>query len=270
MATVAGPFERRVNADHGENEPQGERPRVAHEDLRRRPVVAQEADAGAGGGGHENYRQRVAVDERIDQEARRDDRHDAAGQSVEPVDEVDGVGDADDPQYRQHLAEHPQVDTAAARQAQHVECPAGADQKHRGRRLQQELVERRHAQQVVDHAEHEDEERAEGEGDQLGASDLQAPVTPLDHGHAAGAERQADGDGDPAHARHHVGLPLAPPRPVNRAQRVGRAHHDRDDDVGHQTGDDGGQHGGEEESGFHGVSKSIAVDALGLEIAKCG
>ena len=85
--------------------PSSSAPAVAHEDPRRVEVVGQEPEADAE---HDDRDQRADV--RLGQQAElvealaveeeraRRDGDDAGGQPVEPVDEVDGVGHADQPQ----------------------------------------------------------------------------------------------------------------------------------------------------------------------------
>ena len=85
-------------------QPEQERPGTDHEDLGRVEVAGQEAQADARDHGDERAdvvaRQvaEVLQVEPVDGERPRGDGHHAGGQAVEAVDQVDGVGDGDDPQ----------------------------------------------------------------------------------------------------------------------------------------------------------------------------
>ena len=88
-------------------QPEQQRARVAHEDPRRVEVVGQEAEADAEhDDGHERadvgLRQQPELVEAlaVEEERAGRDGDDAGGETVEAVDEVDGVGQPDEPQHR--------------------------------------------------------------------------------------------------------------------------------------------------------------------------
>ena len=94
--------------DGGHEQAQEQRAGIAHEGPGRVEVVGQEADAHPEGD-HGDERAEVVgreiaqVDEAqaVDGEGAGRDGHDPGGEPVEAVDEVDGVGDDDDPQRRE-------------------------------------------------------------------------------------------------------------------------------------------------------------------------
>ncbi len=73
---------------------------VPHEDLGRVQVIGQKADAGAGQGGHQDGHLGLGHRQGDDQQGHGADGGHAAGQAVQPVDQVDGVGDGHDPDAR--------------------------------------------------------------------------------------------------------------------------------------------------------------------------
>ncbi len=231
-------LDRGVEAHRGEQEAQGQRARVPHEDPRRLPVVAQEPEAGARHRRHQEDRAPVAERHGVDQQARGDDRHHPAGEAVQAVEQVDRVGHPDDPEHRHDLREHPEVDRSQAGHAQGVDPPAHGDQQRRGGDLDQELLPGRDADHVVDHPDQEHQARRQGEGDGGGARDLGRERHPLGQDRAAAGRRQPPDDRHPAQAGHRPGLELALAGVVeglDRDRDPGDEGHQR---VRHQAGDE--------------------------------
>jgi hypothetical protein len=163
-----GRLEQPVERERGEQEAERERARVAHEDLRRVVVVAQEAERGAADDGGQGGRVRAQEGRGEDRERGRGDRHDAGGQRVHAVDEVHEVGHAGDPQHRQGIGQPAQVVVADERQGDVAERDVVArDGDERQQRHAGELAARAQAAQVVVQAERGDAERAEQDPDVL-------------------------------------------------------------------------------------------------------
>ena len=111
---------------HGHGAAEAERTDVAHEDLGRMRVVPEEAEAGAGHGAAEDGelggarvarelqilgKLRVAAGVGEDREGAGGDHHEADGEAVQAVGEVDGVGRED---------HHQRHEDAEGRDAEHV------------------------------------------------------------------------------------------------------------------------------------------------------
>ena len=105
-----------------EDVPQQQSARVAHENLCRIKVIRDKADAGAAQRGE--YRRNIAVgvgnEHRHDEHSQRCDGGNAAGKSVKPVDEINGVCAADYPQYRHGDGKYADGDGLRARYMQGI------------------------------------------------------------------------------------------------------------------------------------------------------
>ena len=88
-------------AEAADEDPDEEAAGVAHEDRGRVEVVDEEAEEGADDDGGERRAFRIAVRDVEHQPEPGGERSDAGGQPVHVVEEVDGVGDPDDPDQRQ-------------------------------------------------------------------------------------------------------------------------------------------------------------------------
>ena len=220
-----------------EQEAQRQGARIAHEDFRRLPVVAQEAQARTRHRRHQEHGPRVALQDRIAEEAGGDDGHHAAGQTVETVDEVDGIGHSDDPDDRQDSTEPAEPHLAEHRQPEHLERPAYPHQQPGRGELDEELLGGRNADQVVDHTNQEDQAGAHGQGHHLAAVHS-LPLAPARQGGQRHAQAEAGHDGDAPQARHRTRLMFTVAVwVVEGAQGERETRHGRHHDVGEQSGD---------------------------------
>jgi hypothetical protein len=139
-----------VHAHHrecGQQKTDEHRPGVTEEDVGARPVVRQEADArSAERGGDDGHGELVRA--QIDHgERQRRDRPDAGAQPVHVVEEVDGIGDADDPQRgerddRQRRPVQEEVEPDTQQRQAHAGHAGGSH-------LPEKLVPRREAADVI-------------------------------------------------------------------------------------------------------------------------
>ena len=94
-------LEQALNGHRSQNKAQKGRARVPHKDLGGVEVIGQKARTGTGQGRHEDGHLGLGHNEGDDQQGGGADGGHAAGQTVQAVDEVDGVGDAHDPEHRE-------------------------------------------------------------------------------------------------------------------------------------------------------------------------
>ena len=159
----------------------------------------------------------------VEEERAGRDGHDAGGQPVEPVDEVDGVGHHDQPQHRDERREvpaeghdveerHPEVEHRDAEVGEHEPGHHHAGDLGRRRQLV-EVVDR--ADEEDDRGRHHDAERLGVVGEQ-GAEHVHAPR------HAHGGEEPEE-HGQAAERRASAGCGCAARRAGRPSRGAGRA-----------------------------------------------
>ena len=170
------------------------------------------------------------------QEGKRAERgqHDPGGQAVETVDQVDRVDDQDDPADGQRQRQPAEMDDAP-RHVEAIEAQPEREGEHSRDDLPEELHERRHAADVVDDADHDQESRP--------GQDRRGTVRPQDadrvqvvRRHRREGERHGEGDGDrhAAEPRHRELVDLAlGVRLVEQAVPDGEEAHERGDRQAH-------------------------------------
>ena len=216
---------------------------VAHEDLGRIEVVRQEADAHTeSDDGDERadvgLQQRTQVVEAaaVEEEGGRRDGHDAGGQAIQAVDQVDGLGHADHPEDRDErdpvVREHEDVEE---RDSEIEHRDAEPHQHQRGDHGAGHLGHARHLAQIVEQAGREDhgggEQHAEGFG--VVVEDEGEPIHLPGQAEGGG---ESDEHGDAAHVGGGPGVDAALVGLDDPAPQVG----DTDDDGRGDEGDDGG------------------------------
>ena len=144
---------------HADGEAQKLAAPVAHEHPGRKAVVAQEAQQAAhddDGDGRDERQVRAEAQQR-DRHAAEEGR--AAGQPVEPVRQVDGVGDAEQEQHRERRGNDlRQFDSRRKRQGMDLDATHEHDDVH-GNQLAEELDAGRERGAVVPDAEQQHDER---------------------------------------------------------------------------------------------------------------
>ena len=149
---------------------------VAHEDRRRVEVVEQKPDDRSGQRRREQHHQRVTALERNEKGRDDGDQRHAAGQAVEAVDQVHGVGDADDPEHGEGEVRPAERDRLAKRVRQGVEPEPHPVHEERHRELDREFLGRVRAAQVVVEAQERDGDPAHEQADHmLALGDEQVP-----------------------------------------------------------------------------------------------
>ena len=198
---------------------------VAHENAAGRKVVAEEAEHRAGERG-DRHGQRAGVLRHQQREvAERGDRRHARRQPVHVVEQVERVGHADDPDEReQAIDRNPAGDRDRRHQPQ---------DDRRDHHLPDQLRQRLHGADVVEHAEQEHQPGIERQ--------RQEPLVRRMKKHAAG---EPDCDGDPPEQRHRPPMPAIRGReradvPAERQ----RADDRRRDQRQQEPGDEGGEMG---------------------------
>ena len=138
---------------------------VAHEDLGGVEVIGQKADARSGQGPHHHRHVLLAHQQGNDQHGHRADGGHAAGKAVQPVDEVDGVGDGHDPDEGHRDGQPPQLPHGVVAEDVGVGEDLDAvarEHRHQGRRnLHHEFQLGGQGVNVVKDAQDHDHHRAE-------------------------------------------------------------------------------------------------------------
>ena len=235
------PLLQRLDREHREQIAEQQAAGVAEEDRRGREVEAQESGEHAGERHGHHRRVGPVLRQRHEKQRHGGDQAGAGGQAVEAVDEVEGVGDDDDPGDGQQGAERTEPDDAAAdRVGQRVEAVAAVDGDQRRERLPRELGRRADAAQIVEAAEQQDQHRA-------GAEPAETPAVRCEQIEHADAQRlrqqQRAGAGDEerhaAQARDASLVHAAAAAAINRAELQRRgAHRRRHDDRQAAGGDE--------------------------------
>ena len=224
-------LEKALYGDRCERIAQKRRARVPHEHLRGIAVIGHEADARARERRHDE-RDLPLRDQQRDHQHRHgaDDRH-AVGKPVQPVDEVDRVRDAHDPQHRdrnRRPAQRPvRLVAEQVRVGQHVYHDPVVNRDQRREDLHEELEPRAQRRDVVHHAEHDDDDRALQNAAQL----------PVDGDKDQQAHDKAEEDREAAEARHRlfVHAPVVL-RHVDRADLIGERLYQRADEIAQHHG----------------------------------
>ena len=230
---------RRAQAERAQEKPHEEAPGVAHEDPRGRQVANQEARQGADEGRGHARAGPVAVHQEEDEPEGRRDGREASREPVHVVQQVDGVGNADDPQDRQ---DH--VDGGVGVQP---EDEAQLDKDRRHHDLGDQLHGRAERAEVV-------VEPQQGHRDGQHERDGRAATARPDPDESGQRSRH---DAHPAQERN--GPPMPPvrarrhhqPRPPRQALAAERG--DEADDKG--EGEGGGDHAG----GRHRITTPFAL-----------
>ena len=237
-------LEQALDGHHRQDIPQEGGARVPHEDLGRVHVVGQEAQAPAGQGGHEDGHIGLADHQGDDQQGHGADGGHAAGQAVQAVDEVDGVGDGHDPDHRHGDGQPAQLPVQV--RGEHVGVGDGLDHvagEHRhqgGHDLHHEFEHGGQGVDVVKDAQHHDDHGAQQHAPHLGGQ-----LQKEQH-----AEQEAQEDGQPAHAGDGVVVHAAAVLGhVHRLHPDGQVFHHRRGHQGHHQGhhQGGGHHADEGE-----------------------
>ena len=129
---------------------------VAEEDRRRREVEDQEAERGADERGEQHRFRRMAADDQDRAAGRAGERGDAGGEPVDAVDQVEGVGHADQPR-RGHRPGDPAERPRPAQQRDALDQQARRHHDRRRGELDQQLRRRSQPAHVVDQADQEDQ-----------------------------------------------------------------------------------------------------------------
>jgi hypothetical protein len=224
-----------LDREQREQEAHQQRARVAQEDARRREVVRQEAQQRAGQGDADAQRERLT---RLPGEHRQRGRHDrrhSAGQAVEPVEQVEGVRDGDDPEGRRHPHEPArQLDRGARERVGEAEdLEAVGDHEQRRQHLEAELRARAQAEAIVHDAQREDHPAAQQQPPQLGVR--QTHRGELGHGEGRGEARRHRQPPEQRHVLPHAHLALV--GSVHGADAQRQPAHQRRAENRHAEGD---------------------------------
>ena len=189
---------------------------VAHEDARGVEVVVEEPERRARDGRREDGDEHDALLERDEEDRDRGDRRDAGREPVEPVDEVHGIREPDDPEERRRNREPFEEQIVAEGIRDEVDAHVEADDEHRRcDDLPDELDLRGQVRVVIDEAERHNERAAHHESLEL-EGNLRVDGHIAQHHEHRRQEREVDAQ--PADARHRPLVNLACIRRVHRAR----------------------------------------------------
>ena len=139
------------NAGHHEAQELGAG--VSHENFRRIEVIGKEAQSAAGYSQHQQGCFRMTGHDRRIGDAKRGDQGDPCRQSVQTVDEVDGVGKAHDPEHCQDAHQHRRQENVAGlvveRNVNESDFRPGGKNNQTGKDLAAQFHLRRHVSQVI-------------------------------------------------------------------------------------------------------------------------
>ena len=147
-------------SDHGasrKEEPEGHASSVTEVDVALSEVVKEETDAAAEDPGDHHIEERVVVAETDHEEARGGYHGYAAGQSVEPVYEIERVHEADEPEDSDRVAEPPEFPDGPEEELHSLHCHAARDHADRHRGLHGQLHTWLQVDAVVYHPEYDDD-----------------------------------------------------------------------------------------------------------------
>ena len=204
---------------------------VAHEDLGGVHVVGQKADTPAGQGGHEQGHVPLADHQGDDQQRHGADGGDTAGQAVQAVDQVDGVGDGNDPQHRHRDGQPAQVPVQIGRKdvgiGQGLDDVARQHRHQGGTDLDQKLQLSAQSIDIVKNTQHYDDGGAQQHSPHLGVQIQEEQY----------AEQEAQVNGKASHPGNRMIVhPAVVLGHVHRAHLKGQALDHRRGNQRHQKG----------------------------------
>ena len=232
-----GPLVGRRYGEGREDEAEEEAAGVAHEDAGGVEVEDEEADEGAAEACAQERWEVVAVHHGEGEEGGDADEADAAREAVEAIDEVHGVDDTDEPQDGHRIGEEAELELAAAEGVRDGLDAVVEEEHERGDgELNDQLLHRVGALDVVVDADARDEDAADVEADDLGDVAGQALAgAGVDEEEARDWREEGDDDGDAAEARDRRLVDLALAGSVVEASLERDLQHER-----RQRGGDGG------------------------------
>ena len=237
-------LEQALNGHHRQDVPQKGGTRVPHEDLGRVHVVGQKAQTAAGQGGHEDSHIGLAGHQGDDQQSHGADGGYAAGQTVQAVNEIDGVGDGHNPDDCHGNLQPSQLPVEIG--GKHIGVGDGLNHitgEHRhqsGDDLYHKLEHGPQRVNIIKDAQHHDDDRPQQHAPHLGVQLQKQQHT----------EQEAQEDGQAAHAGDGVVVHAAAVLGhVHRLHPDGQVFHHRRGHQGHHQGhhQGGGHHADEGE-----------------------
>jgi hypothetical protein len=212
--------------DPGEHEAEEQAPGIAEEDRRRMEVVEEEAERRAGE--QDRHRRRAAdpVDRRDDEHRRQCEEGGPRGQPVEPVDQVEGVRDRDEPDHGEERPRHRvELDHPDERERELLHAHAGESDGERDADLGEELPPRPDVPQIVEESEGMHGRGAREHDRELSAIDPHA-VEPLPGGEHGKRHGDREDDRHAADARDGSRVQLAVPARIVQPRPAGDASHE--------------------------------------------
>ena len=225
-----------------QDEPNHLRTAVSQEDPGRTPVERKEAEAGPADDQRDRDDRRCALEDGEHPYTDGDDDRQAARETVQAVHEIDGVGDADQPEDGRDRAHESELDRLAERQEHVIDGVPGGDHDHCRDDLDGQLDAGGATAVVVHEADCEDQRGRRDDRDALprpAVSDRKDPQGEC--GDQAGQDATRDGETARAGYRNIMALALVrvvdrPPAPAetvgkrNGGGRHGRRHERHDDE----------------------------------------
>ena len=234
-----------TDAQNAEQEADGQRAGVAHEELAAaaglaEDVAMEERDEDAQRGEAEERMQPVAQVGEEEAERQKGDAAQAGGQTVDAIDEVDGIEDEDDGQDRERKADPQGEGMDAEQTVEVVEIEAGKGDEDAADQLYEEFGPVADADEVVHQATEEQDEQRAADGEHFERQD------PAQHGSAdqlvveQDGHEQSDGDagekGQAAQAGHIALVELASVVRIEQATAGGhQGDAGQDEAATHQT-----------------------------------
>ena len=236
-----GGLDGRLNRYHPHQQAQQVGPAVAHETRRRREVVEQEAERGAGGEGRQDRRLRAAQIEGDDRHRRGDDRAHPRRETVHAVGEVDHVHNRHEADHRQQRAgvgdaRVGEREFADEGQRDRLDGHAEVHRDHRRHELPDELHRRMQVEAIVEGP----HDRDHGRREQHAVPQLGLVFPQVDDAgrqpDPARDERTGE-DRQPAQQRRRAFGEAAVARFIDRADEPRQAHRERRQQGRHGGGD---------------------------------
>jgi hypothetical protein len=239
-------LERALHGDHRHQVAEQVGARVPHEAGSRREAVAQEPERRARRDRREHAGRVTVEGERDHRQRGGGDQADAGRQAVDPVDQVDHVGDGDDAEDGQYLTEVDRADAGRVEELHRARVHATEegqgevrdrhpvrDRDDRRRDLAEQLHPRGQVDQVVDDADGRDRDRPN--------QDRAGLLVPGQEDRAAYQHRDQHGEAAELRRRHLVQAALV--GDVHRADPGGQRLGGRDQGPDRGTGEDEGEKG---------------------------
>ena len=197
----AGGLARSQEGDAGQREANEEAACVAQEDAGGMEVEHQKGEQTAGKGDREQRDKRCPVESGHDAQRRAADEGNARGQAVQAVNDVEGVGQADQPEQRQRRSQiNSEFNRAKDGDTDGMNAVAGGTDENADGDLGEQFVARTHPAHVVNHADAHNCDAANGQHCEF---------------HSLGGESAKHaqwGQSSPAHKRRQM-APRWPSRP---------------------------------------------------------